>query len=408
MDQLVNSVLESNLDVQAAVERVKQAQSITTQRRAVLLPELDATATAADVRQNTPPPLGYVREAGVGVALNWTPDVFGGERLELLAAEAQLTGRKDAVDQLRLALAANTASAYVDLRWAQSEQKIIQDNIAIRERALRLTQERKQYGLSTQLDVARAQNQLSELQARLPRAASTVQHQLSLIAVFSGRTPESVDALVLATPAAIPTPGNTVPQMLPSQALLRRPDVQEAYAKVQQRAAEVGVSRAERYPKFSLQLTDGLLAASYVGLPTLTDNLFSAALNATSPIFNAGRITAGIEQSESRMRESDLNLRQTMLQALKDVEDTRSDLVSTSEQTDRLADALKASDQSLHLSTQLYKGGATGFLDVLTAQEAFLKDSDSLNQAKREHALAAVALYRSLGGGWSQQGVVAE
>jgi NodT family efflux transporter outer membrane factor (OMF) lipoprotein len=408
MDQLVNSVLESNLDIQAAVERVKQAQSITTQRRAALLPELDATATAADVRQNTPPPLGYVREAGIGATLNWTPDVFGGERLELLASEAQLTGRKDAVDQLRLALAANTASAYVDLRWAQSEQKIIQDNISIRERALRLTQERKQYGLSTQLDVARAQNQLSELQARLPRAASTVQHQLSLIAVYSGRTPESVDALVLATPAAIPTPGNTVPQMLPSQALLRRPDVQEAYAKVQQRAAEVGVSRAERYPKFSLQLTDGLLAASYVGLPTLTDNLFSAALNATSPIFNAGRITAEIEQSESRMRESDLNLRQTMLQALKDVEDTRSDLVSTSEQTDRLADALKASDQSLHLSTQLYKGGATGFLDVLTAQEAFLKDSDSLNQARREHALAAVALYRSLGGGWSEQGVVAQ
>jgi NodT family efflux transporter outer membrane factor (OMF) lipoprotein len=408
MDQLVNSVLQSNLDVQAAVERVKQAQSITTQRRAVLLPELDATATAADVRQNTPPPLGYVREAGIGAALNWTPDVFGGERLELLASEAQLTGRKDAVDQLRLALAANTASAYVDLRWAQSEQKIIQDNIVIRERALRLTQERKQYGLSTQLDVARAQNQLSELQARLPRAASTVQHQLSLIAVYSGRTPESVDALVLATPGAIPTPGSTVPQLLPSQALLRRPDVQEAYAQVQQRAAEVGVSRAERYPKFQLQLTDGLLAASYVGLPTLTDNLFSAALNATSPIFNAGRITAEIEQSESRMRESDLNLRQTMLQALKDVEDTRSDLVSTSEQTDRLADALKASDQSLHLSTQLYKGGATGFLDVLTAQEAFLKDSDSLNQAKREHALAAVALYRSLGGGWSEQGVVAE
>ena len=408
MDQLVNSVLESNLDIQAAVERVKQAQSITTQRRAALLPELDATATAADVRQNTPPPLGYVREAGIGATLNWTPDVFGGERLELLASEAQLTGREDAVDQLRLALAANTASAYVDLRWAQSEQKIIQDNISIRERALRLTQERKQYGLSTQLDVARAQNQLSELQARLPRAASTVQHQLSLIAVYSGRTPESVDALVLATPAAIPTPGNTVPQILPSQALLRRPDVQEAYAKVQQRAAEVGVSRAERYPKFSLQLTDGLLAASYVGLPTLTDNLFSAALNATSPIFNAGRITAEIEQSESRMRESDLNLRQTMLQALKDVEDTRSDLVSTSEQTDRLADALKASDQSLHLSTQLYKGGATGFLDVLTAQEAFLKDSDSLNQARREHALAAVALYRSLGGGWSEQGVVAQ
>jgi len=402
LHELVTSVLNQNLDVQAALERVKQAQAVTTQRRAALLPELDATATAADVRQNTPPPLGYVRQAGVGLALNWTPDVFGGERLELLASEAQLTGRQHAVDELRLALAANTASAYVDLRWAQSEQKILRDNIAIRERALRLTQERLQYGLSPRLDVTRAQNQLSDLQARLPRVASTIQHQLSLIAVYSGRTPESVDTLVLATPGTIPTPSSAVPQMLPSEALLRRPDVRSAYAELTQRAAEVGVAKADRYPKFSLQLTDGLLASSYLGLPTLTDNLFSAALNATSPIFNAGRITAGIEQSESRMRESDLHLRQTMLQALKDVEDTRSDLVSTSEQADRLKDALQSSDQSLRLSTQLYKGGASGFLDVLAAQEAYLQDSDALNQARREHALAAVALYRSLGGGWSE------
>jgi outer membrane protein TolC len=259
-----------------------------------------------------------------------------------------------------------------------------------------------QYGLSPRLDVTRAQNQLSDLQARLPRVASTIQHQLSLIAVYSGRTPESVDTLVLATPGTIPTPSSAVPQMLPSQALLRRPDVRSAYAELTQRAAEVGVAKADRYPKFSLQLTDGLLASSYLGLPTLTDNLFSAALNATSPIFNAGRITAGIEQSESRMRESDLHLRQTMLQALKDVEDTRSDLVSTSEQADRLKDALQSSDQSLRLSTQLYKGGASGFLDVLAAQESYLQDSDALNQARREHALAAVALYRSLGGGWSE------
>ncbi|QIE28357.1 Outer membrane protein OprM (plasmid) [Caballeronia sp. SBC1] len=402
LHELVSSVLSQNLDVQAALERVKQAQAVTTQRRAALLPELDASANAADARQNTPPPLGYVRQAGFGVTLGWTPDVFGGERLELLAAQAQLTGRQHDVDALRLALAANTASAYVDLRWAQSEQKILRDNIAIRERALRLTQERMQYGLSPRLDVTRAQNQLSELQARLPRADATIQHQLSLIAVYSGRTPESVDTLVLARPAAIPTPSNAVPQMLPSEALLRRPDVRSAYAELTQRAAEVGVAQADRYPKFSLQLTDGLLASSYLGLPTLTDNLFSAALNATSPIFNAGRITAGIEQSQSRMGESDLRLRQTMLQALKDVEDTRTDLVSTSEQADRLKEALQSSDQSLRLSTQLYKGGASGFLDVLAAQEAYLQDSDALNQAKREHALAAVALYRSLGGGWSE------
>jgi len=295
----------------------------------------------------------------------------------------------------------------VDLRWAQAELKILQDNLEIRERALKLTQRRLQYGLSTKLDVARAQNQLSDLQSREPRTQATIQHQLSLIAVYSGRTPESIDKLMLANPGAapvIPVPASGAPQMLPSEALLRRPDVLVAYASVQQRAAEVGVARAERYPKFSLRLSDGLLASSYLGLPTLTDNLFSAALNATSPIFNAGRITADIEQNQSKMRESELRLRQTMLEALKDVEDTRSDLVSTTESTARLTDALSASGQSLTLSTQLYKGGAASFLDVLDAQQSYLRDADALNQSKREHALAAVALYRSLGGGWSVTG----
>ncbi len=84
--ELVASVLNSNLDLQAAVERVKQAQALTVQRRSVLLPQLDANAGASDARQNTPPPLGYVRQAGFGLALSWAPDVFGGERLELLAS----------------------------------------------------------------------------------------------------------------------------------------------------------------------------------------------------------------------------------------------------------------------------------------------------------------------------------
>jgi NodT family efflux transporter outer membrane factor (OMF) lipoprotein len=406
MHQLVESVLTGNLDVQAAMERVKQAQDLATQDRAALLPELNANAGASDSRQNTPPPLGYVRQAGFGLSASWTPDVFGGERLAVLAAQAQVSGREASLNQVRLALAANTAAAYIDLRWAQSQLQILSDNEQIRARALKLTQERLHFGLSTQLDVARAQNQLQDLQAQIPRIQSAVQHQLSLIAVYSGRTPESVDGLLLANAREIPLPAQSVPQMLPSQALLKRPDVRTAYATVEQRAAEVGVSRAQRYPQFRLNLADGLLASSYLGLPTLTDNLFSAALNATSPIFNAGRITANIDASESRMRESQLGLQQTMLQALKEIEDNRSDLVNGSVQVQRLGGALDASGHALKLSTELYKNGASSFLDVLDAQEAYLRDDESLNQAKREHALAAVALYRSLGGGWDLPGTV--
>jgi NodT family efflux transporter outer membrane factor (OMF) lipoprotein len=406
LNQLLDTVLHGNLGLQAAAERVKQAQSITTQKHAVLLPQLDFTAQGAYQRENVPPPLGYVKQAGAGLALSWAPDVFGGERLDLLAAQSNLVGQQHALDAVRLALAADTASAYVDLRWAQAELKILQDNVSIRQHALALTQDRLKYGLSPQLDVTRAQTQLSELQARIPRAQASIEHQLNLIAVYTGRTPESVAQLALATPAPIPAAPAGAPQLLPSEALLRRPDVLAAYATVEQRAAEVGVARAERYPKFSLNLTDGVLAASYLGLPTLTDNLFGAALGATSPIFNAGRISADIDQSESRMRESQLNLQQTLLQALREVEDSRTDLVSTAGETQQLTSAVAASSQALTLANQLYKGGATDFLDVLTAQQTYLADADLLNQAQREHALAAVALYRSLGGGWSQSGDV--
>ncbi|MGF6904723.1 efflux transporter outer membrane subunit [Paraburkholderia sp. GAS348] len=399
MHDLVASVLNQNLDIKAAVERVKQAEAQTTISRAALLPELNAGATASDRRQNAPPPLGYVRQAGVGLTASWNPDVFGGERLALLASQAQLTGTQESLNQLRLALAANTADAYIDLRWAQTEQRILQDNVHIRERALRLTQERLQFGLSTNLDVARAQNQLSDLQARIPGVQSTIQHQLSLIAVYSGQTPESLNAPVFGT-GAIPVPSASAPNTLPSQALLRRPDVLNAYAGVEQRAAEVGEAKAEWYPKFSLNLTDGLLAASYLGMPTLTDNLFSAALGVTSPIFNAGRINADIAKSQSHMRESELNLNQTILNALKEIEDTRSDLVSSASEVEHLSAALDSSGKALRLSTELYKGGTTSFLDVLDAQQSYLVDDDSLNQARRARALAAVALYRALGGGW--------
>lgn len=406
LDQLIATVLDGNLDVQAAAERVKQAQALTVQKRSTLLPELDATAHAADTRQNTPPPLGYVKQAGAGIALNWSPDVFGGERLDLLAARAELIGRKHAEDAIRLALAANTASAYVDLRWAQQELRILEDNAKIRQHALELTRKRLAYGLSTELDVTRAQNQLDALEARIPATRSQIAHQLNLIAVYSGRTPESVDRLVLAQARDIPAPPVSAPRTLPSEALLRRPDVLTAYAQVERRAAQVGVAKAQRYPKFSLNLTDGVLAAKYLGLPGLTDNLFSAALSATSPIFNAGRITADIAQSESRMRESELGLRQTMLQALREVEDSRADLLGTTESTQRLISALAASDKALGLANQLYRAGATDFLDVLSAQEVDLRDADALNQVRREHALSAVALYRSLGGGWSSHETV--
>ncbi len=135
----------------------------------------------------------------------------------------------------------------------------------------------------------------------------------------------------MADAVPVPPPPPTAPRTLPSEALLRRPDVPAAYARVEKQATEVGVARSERYPKFTLNLTDGVFASSYMGMPTLT-----------------------------------------------------------------------YTDTALGLANKLYKGGATDFLDVLSAQEVYLRDAQALNESRRESVLAAVTLYRSLGGGWSR------
>jgi NodT family efflux transporter outer membrane factor (OMF) lipoprotein len=397
--RLIAQVLQQNLDLQAALERVVQAQALLKVQHAALLPEVDFGASASNTRENLPPPVGEVRQTGARLDANWSPDVFGGERLQVLAARAKVDGSRQALDALRLALAANTAQAYIDLRWAQAELGILQDNTRIRGDALRLTQRRRQFGLSNDLDVARAQNQLSEVQARVPGVQTLIERQLSLLAVYTGRTPESLDPAILGQ-GPIPVPAGALPHILPSSALLRRPDVSQAYSEVELRAAQVGAARAQRYPQFSLSLSDGVLAAAYLGLPTLTDNVFNLALGATSPIFNAGRIDAQIAGSESRMRESELHLNETLLLALKEIEDSRSEVVDSAAQLTQRNAALSASDRALHLSNELYRGGAASFLDVLDAQESYLRDADAVNQAQRERAQAAVALYRALGGGW--------
>ncbi|MGI4813232.1 MAG: efflux transporter outer membrane subunit [Janthinobacterium lividum] len=398
LQTLIQTVLQHNLDLDAALERIQQAQAASAQADSYLSPTLTATGNAADTRQNAPPPLGYVRTAGAGVAASWNPDVFGGVRLELLAAEARTRGAVEAANELRVALAASTAADYMQLRWAQNDLRILNDNVAIRTRALRLTERRHEFGMATRLDVVRARNQLNEIEARVPAARAAIAHQTTALAVLSGATPESFE---IRGGPAVPIVSAVLPTLLPSTAMLRRPDVRRAYTVVEARAAAVGAARAQRYPQFTLRLSDGLLAASYLGLPTLTDNLFSAALGVTSPIFNAGRITASIAGSESGLREAQSQLHQTMLGALKDVEDARTDLLALSEQVAKSDAALDASQQALTLSIQLYRGGASSFLDVLAAQNAYLNDAQALNRARRDDALAAVGLYRALGGGWS-------
>ena len=227
LHELVGSVLSQNLDVQAALERVKQAKP----SRRSGAPRCCRNSTRAppprDARQNTPPPLGYVRQAGIGLTLE-----LDARRVRRRASGT--AGRAGAVDgpracasmQLRLALAANTASAYVDLRWAQSEQKILQDNVCDPRTRIATDAGAHEVRLSTQLDVARAQNQLSELQARFPRAAvddpASVEPDRGVFGPHAG-----IRRYARARHARADSRRrqDAVPQMLPSEALLRRPDV---------------------------------------------------------------------------------------------------------------------------------------------------------------------------------------
>jgi NodT family efflux transporter outer membrane factor (OMF) lipoprotein len=396
---LIDKALAQNYDLKAAVERTRQAQALITVARANLYPQVDVTADAARLRSHVPPPARMITDSAVGVSGLWDIDIFGGNQLRGLAQTAQASATEEARRDFEVALTANVATAYMQLRGLQRQLEILSQNIGARADTLHLTKVRYQAGLATDLDVSRAETQLRQVEASVPDVQRQIDNDLGTLAILTGDTPESIDSTLTAA-APIPASVPALPAQAPAALLERRPDLRQAARGIDAAAANLGSAQADLLPKFTLSFAGSVDRLDFGGLPTVTDNLFNVGLGIFWPLFNAGRIHANITAQDAALRQAEYAFDQALLNALQDVESAYTDVRAQRQRSALLGLAVESAQRSAKLAQDLYNAGQADFLSVLDTHTQLLDTQRDLAQAQTDAAVSAVSLYRALGGGW--------
>jgi NodT family efflux transporter outer membrane factor (OMF) lipoprotein len=261
---------------------------------------------------------------------------------------------------------------------------------------------RQQAGLSSHLEIAQAQALLSATQAQLPGYEEGCKLAIHAIAVLLGQEPGKL-AFLLENQAPIPASPNLAEADLPSELLLRRPDIRRAERQLAAANAQIGVATAAQYPRFNLTALIGLQNTRITDF-TPVGKSWSMASTLSMPLFNWGSIQANIASKKAQHDEALLAYRSTVLTAFKEVEDA---LVSYTQQQNKrrsLQQAVTSSQLAVTLSKELYGKGLTSFLDVLVAERALFQAQRELVESDAAISSQLVALYKALGGGWQTAG----
>jgi NodT family efflux transporter outer membrane factor (OMF) lipoprotein len=277
--------------------------------------------------------------------------------------------------------------------------EIARDNIRAQEQSLAIVQNRFTNGLTSNLDVQQASTVLATTRAVVPALETALEASIHRLGVLLGQTPESLET-ELAAVAPIPAAPPVVPVGLPSELLLRRPDVALAERQLAAASANIGVAKADLFPKFYLTGVAGFQGISSDEWFTSGSKFWSVGPSVQWRIFDAGRIRANVKIQTARQEQVLASYENTALSAFEDVENAMTAYAKEQIRRQSLADAVKSSQESLRLANQLYANGLANFINVLDAERSLYQAQDALVQSDKTVTTDIIALYKSLGGGW--------
>ncbi len=412
LNSLVETAIQTNLDLAQAQARIRQARAARGIAGAPLWPQIDSQAffqrssgSSATVGSGGTP--SFTSSAAfkdlfqVGLDASWELDIFGGSRRNLEAATADLQAAVEDRRDVMVTLAGEVGNNYLTLRGLQQQLAIARQNLEAQQKTARITHKRFEAGFVSRLDVANADAQVNTTAAQIPPLEANAQAAIYSLGVLLGQQPDFL-AKTLSRPHPGPVPPPEIPVGLPSDLLRRRPDIRRAEAQLQAATARIGVATADLFPRFFLNGNAGIAASDLTLLGTYNSKYWSFSPSVTWPVFAGGRIRWNIELQDARQQEILLRYQQTVLTALKDVETALMAYAKEQAHQKSLALAVGHNRRAVDLSMQLYLAGKTDFLNVLTAQRNLFLNEEALAQSTKNLGTNLVALYKALGGGWEE------
>ncbi len=404
LDRLIEEAGRSNYDLRIAIARVDEARAFIGVVSGEYYPQVGASADAqrARVSENLLPlPNGQTGNTfGLGVGASWEIDVFGRIRRSVEAATAEYQATEEDRNDVLIAVYAEVARNYIVLRASQARLEASAHNIESQREIVDLTRTRFKYGLASDLDVAQAEQVLASSEAVVPEIQIRLDTALHTLALLLGREP-SAFADELGEVRPIPEAPSALDAGLPADLLRRRPDIRRAERMLAAQTARIGVATAELYPKFNIFGFFGLSSAHTDAIFTSGSHTYNLGGGITWNLFAGGAIRSQIQVENARARQALLAYEKTVLNALREVEDS---LVGVAENTTKQKALLRnteAAERSLRLALELYKDGLRDFQSTLDAERALFDAVNRSADAKGAVALSLVDLYQRLGGGWN-------
>jgi len=407
LDALQQQALARSPTLELAAARLAQSRAVLAGASAGVLPQLGLSERAVRQKISANRPLTNYNASNfatvqndfaLSMAVNYEVDLAGRVQRQIEGARASAEQAGADAENTRLLLTTDLATAYFALRAVDAELNVLDRGIALQRRALELVRARHELGAATGLDVAQQQALLDTTLVQLDvlrRQRGLFEHA---IATLTG-TPAPGFALASdARETAVPP----IPIGVPSDVLERRPDVAAAERAMAAANAQIGVVRAAYFPSVTLGGGLGVDSRTLSTLFEAPSVLWSLGVSAAQVLFDGGRLDASVDFARAGYAATQANYRRVVLQAMQEVEDGITGLAALERAAAQAEAATASASRVLSMATARYEGGASGYLEVITAQQAQLNSERQATQLRGQRLLTAVFLVKSLGGDWQR------
>ena len=405
LNRLVGRALQGNLDLKIAIANVEKYVGLYGTTRSNLFPQISGFGEY--YRHQSTGQLGSQGTLGgkeynlarLGVQMNWELDIWGALRRANEASMADLLSQEAVQRAVILTLVSDVAQAYVQLRALDRDLEITKNVVETLKEDLRIRKIRFQEGYTSELEVSQAQSEYERRAALIPQYEQSIAQTEHALNVLLGKNPGPIERGLTLDELKLPT----VPAGLPSDLLIRRPDIAQAEQVLVAANARIGVARGQYFPRIALTGDVGQLGTQMGTLFTPGANFWTIGSTMLTPIFTAGKIAGEVHAAEATQKAALANYRRAIISAFREFEDALVGQQKTKEQRDKQANRVAAVANYFDLSRIRYDEGYTDYITVLDSIRQLFDAQVDLVQAQNSNLIASIDLYRAMGGGWIVQ-----
>jgi outer membrane protein, multidrug efflux system len=396
--KLVETALRENRDVRVAIATITEFRAQYGVAKGDFFPQITLDGQGGRTKTVIGSLGSFTYNQLTATAdLSWELDLWGRIRRSTEAARNDLLAQRENQRAVVLTLVGDVATAYLQLRQLDLSLEISRRTLAANRETFRLARRRFDQGLISELDVRQFESEVASPAASVAQLEGQITQTENQLSVLVGRNPGNI---VRGRPLTEVLGELSIPAYLPSTLLSRRPDVRQAEAELHAATARIGAAKGDLFPTFMITGDYGTYSPNTDGLFKKRSEIFQILGGISMPLFTGGKVGKQVDVARARAEQSRYSYEQTVLTALREVEDALAGVRASRNQVAAQQTQVDALRRALRLAEMRYQAGASSYLDLLDAQRGLFGAELSLAQVQGQQATAAVTLYQALGGGW--------